>query len=85
VLQEGRLGRHADEELKFGVSGAQPEEADEDGEDDGAGGIDPPTMYHGQQSLQPTVPGIGRGVADINFEPPILVNKPKPLMNKSFR
>lgn len=41
-LLQLRVCRHADEELELLIRGAQPEGGDEDGEDDGAHGVDPP-------------------------------------------
>ena len=37
------VGGHADEELEFLVGGAEPEDDDEQGQNDGAHGIDPPS------------------------------------------
>ena len=40
-----RVGRHADQELEFAVGGMEPESGDEEREDDGAEGIDPPFQF----------------------------------------
>ncbi|OSS48738.1 hypothetical protein B5807_06873 [Epicoccum nigrum] len=42
VLQHGRVGGDADQQLELGVGGAAPQEDDEDGEQHGAHGVDPP-------------------------------------------
>lgn len=41
LLQRG-VGRDADEELELGVGGAEPDGGDEDREEDGAHGVNPP-------------------------------------------
>ena len=45
MLEGFGIGGLADQHVEFGGCGAQPEEGDEDAEDDGAGGVDPPAEF----------------------------------------
>lgn len=79
VLKEGCVGGDADEELEFLVGGAEPEDGDEDGEDDGAQGVDPPAGEVSGGDCD------GKGVTYAIWAPRTLVIRPKPLMKRSLR
>ena len=45
MLQHARICRHPNEELELGIRGPTPEENNQDGENHGAHGIDPPFEF----------------------------------------